>query len=416
MGLAESRVAERDPAAPPTARLVSLFAFAFGWMFLVRNSTGLLAPQLLPALGLGSRHLGILAATLAVSWSLFGWWIPSRFTRIGLRARLAAVCAILAAACLVGAASTNLAVLVVFQLLAGLAGGPALPLIQAGVATWLDSGRRGRYMGLVQGLGGSLLAAVLGPICLVPLVASTGWRGALLILALGAAAAALLATLALPRAARGSAWLDASKPRDPHSAPSGTPGARRNVLLCSAVGGLLVAWLVLGTTFFPLYLVSARGLGAVEMSRVMGLIGAGSLFGVLTIPHLSDRVGRRPALAIGAVLGCLSPLALLTPGLSTEWMRLLVFAGSAAGGTFPLFLAVIPSEAGPAERIATRVGIVQAASELAGGVLAPILAGWLADAHGLRVAVVLASLAPLLAGLLALGVNEPARLESSSQA
>jgi hypothetical protein len=48
---------------------------------------------------------------------------------------------------------------------------------------------------------------------------------------------------------------------------------------------------------------------------------------------------------------------------------------AAAGGCLLLFLAVIPSESVRASQIATSVGIVQAACEIAGGVVAPALLG-----------------------------------------
>jgi MFS family permease len=297
--------------------------------------------------------------------------------------------------------------------MAGCAGGPALPLIQQAVAVRLDAQRRGQYMGWVQGLGGGLLAAIVGPIAFVPLANAAGWKAALLVLAAGAVVLAFaIAQASLPRRAS-----DTRSTRSP--APDNTAQTPRhyasdmsgNSAVCAIVGGLMVGWLVLGTTFFPLYLEAVGGLSTGDMSRTMAVVGAGGLFGLLTIPRLSDRFGRRAVLVLGALLGCASPLALLLPELSLNAQRLFMFAGSAAGGTFPLFLAVIPSESGPGVRIAQRVGIVQAASELSGGVLAPLLAGWLADRHGLRSAVLLAALAPLAAGIAALGVRNVRRAD-----
>jgi MFS transporter, ACS family, hexuronate transporter len=82
-----------------------------------------------------------------------------------------------------------------------------------------------------------------------------------------------------------------------------------------------------------------------------------------------------PYLAAAALLGGLAPWAVMHFEQASAPMLLLVFAGSLAGGCFPLFLAVIPSESVRASQIATSVGIVQAACEIAGGVVAPALLG-----------------------------------------
>jgi MFS family permease len=62
----------------------------------------------------------------------------------------------------------------------------------------------------------------------------------------------------------------------------------------------------------------------------------------------------------------------------------LVFVGWAASGTFPIFMATIPSETIPPRLMATAIGAVIGVGEILGGVSAPTLAGRAADLHDMR--------------------------------
>src|SRR5204863_408921 len=82
---------------------------------------------------------------------------------------------------------------------------------------------------------------------------------------------------------------------------------RRNMILCVLMSIFMVAWMVLGWAFLPLFYVKVRQLSAGEMSVLMSLLGLSAAFFSFVVPGLSDRLGRRPVVAGCSLLGLLVP-------------------------------------------------------------------------------------------------------------
>jgi ACS family hexuronate transporter-like MFS transporter len=89
-------------------------------------------------------------------------------------------------------------------------------------------------------------------------------------------------------------------------------------------------------------------------------------------------------------------------------LAVLFFLGWTAIGTFPLFMATIPSETIDSRHTATVLGLIMGVGEGVGGVLSPTLAGAAADHFGLQAPLWIMTVLPVLAGLLALGLKETA--------
>ena len=85
-----------------------------------------------------------------------------------------------------------------------------------------------------------------------------------------------------------------------------------------------------------------------------------------------------------------------------------MFVGWSAAGTFPVFMATIPSETISAKYLSTVISMVMGVGEIVGGVAAPTLSGMLADQHGLQVPIVIQVGCALTAGILALFLKETA--------
>lgn len=390
-------------------RITVILACAFGVMFLARYALGFLAPQMQTALDLQPKHLGLLAAILASGWSVSGW-VVSKLVILGTgtRAWLAGLLLLLALSCVAASAATGHIWLMTCALIFGIAGGPVLPLIQSVAMQTANPQRRGLIMGLVQSAGGSVIAKVIGPMLLVPCAERFGWRVSFLLVAGVAVLCAYLivAWVPVPRAMDRANKI--TNTRDSLSAEEVEQPVRhssRNVFLCCCIGGLMVGWLMLTTTFFPLYMTTVRQFSPVTMSRFVAVAGAGSLLGVVLIPWLSDYFGRRPVLASCAMLGVVAPAALLLQGVSGSLLGVLMFAGSFAGGIFPLFMSIVPAESVTRSQIATAISTVQAVSELVGGVFIPLIIGWLANQYGLHVAVIGALITALVTAMLALALK-----------
>jgi MFS family permease len=121
------------------------------------------------------------------------------------------------------------------------------------------------------------------------------------------------------------------------------------------------------------------------MGVAMSGFGITSMLSALILPWLSDRIGRRSAITVGAGLGAVA--ALLIASSSSTTALLAVIGVGIAGGTFPLFIAAIPSESAPGGRAASWIAVVQGVGEICGGMLGPLITGSIADLYGPRAAV-----------------------------
>jgi len=182
----------------------------------------------------------------------------------------------------------------------------------------------------------------------------------------------------------------------------------RNMLLCVVMSIFMVSWMVLGWVFLPVFYTKARLLSGSEMKVLMSLLGLSAAFFCFIVPGLSDRLGRRPVVVAANLIGLLVPFAVLYFHGSLYVLGVLVFVGWAASGTFPLFMATIPSETVPARYVATAVGLSVGVGEILGGVGAPALAGSAADRYGLTAPLFIQAGCALIGTLLALGLRETA--------
>ncbi len=83
----------------------------------------------------------------------------------------------------------------------------------------------------------------------------------------------------------------------------------RNVALCAAMSPMLIGTLILTSAFFPLYLTKVRGYSDETMSHIMFFTGLCPAVGAVIIGMISDRIGRKLPMIIGATMTAFSPLA-----------------------------------------------------------------------------------------------------------
>jgi MFS family permease len=175
----------------------------------------------------------------------------------------------------------------------------------------------------------------------------------------------------------------------------------------------MVAWMVLGWAFLPLFYIKVRQIGNGQMSVLMSVLGLSAAFFSFVVPALSDRFGRRPVIVIFNFIGLLVPLAALHFHGSLFMLGTLIFIGWSASGTFPLFMGTVPSETIPARYVATSLGMVVGLGEILGGVGAPAIAGRAADLYGLQAPLVIMMGCAAVGTVLALLLREtaPIRLQ-----
>jgi MFS family permease len=384
--------------------LIWLLSANFGVVFFDRNAFSFLAPFIQPELKLTNTQVGLIGGAFSFAWALAGLAMGSFSDRFGRRKAILVVATLVfsLASVLSGFAGT-FALLLGARMLMGIAEGGIMPITQTLIAAEVAPGRRGLAHGIVQNFGANVLANFLGPIVIVAIANAVGWRNAFFLVALPG----FLMALAIALLVREPRELDA------HPKPTWAQARAllrdRTLLVCVLLSILLVAYLVVFSLFMPLYLVQAKGIDTQRMSWIMSSFGLASIAIAFIVPGLSDAVGRRPVAVVAGLLGVFIPLGALWAGNASVWPYFLAFAaGAAISGVFPLAMATVPSEIVPPGLTATALSLTMGTSEIIGGVLAPSIAGKVADVSGLSATLwILVGLA-VAVGLMALLLRETA--------
>lgn len=389
-------------------RLIVILTLTFGVVFFDRNAMAYLAPFVAPDLGLTNTQIGMLASALSLTWAVSAFGIGALSDATGRRKSIliAAIVVFSLSSVLSGLAGSFL-VLLASRMLMGLSEGGILPISQSLLAVESSAARRGLNMGVMQTLGAALLGSFAAPLVLVALAESYHWRVAFYVAAVpGLICAALVALYVREPGRREAVPAHAA-------APAGRRHFRelfgyRNIWLCSLISCFMVAWMVLGWTFLPLFYVNARGIASSDMSVLMSVLGVSAAVCGFLVPGLSDRLGRKPVMIAFTLIGVVVPIAALYWTGPLWALGALVFVGWSAAGTFAVFMATIPAETVPERYVATALGLVVGIGEIVGGVLSPTAAGRAADRFGLEAPLFIMIACALAATLLALFLRETA--------
>lgn len=384
--------------------LIGVLSIHFGIVFFDRNAFAFLTPFIQPELQLTNTQIGLIGGAFSLAWALSGLVMGSLSDRFGHRKAILIVATIVfsSASVLSGIASTFVMMLGA-RMLMGVAEGGIMPITQTLIAAEVAPERRGLAQGITQNFGANVIANTLGPILIVWMANEFGWRNAFYLVALPGFIMALVIALFV----REPRHLD-NRPK-PTLAEARRLLLDRNILVCMGLSIMLVGYFVVFSYFIPLYLVQTRGFDTTTMSHIMSSMGLAAIAVAFIVPGLSDRFGRRPVALVAGLCGALMPLGALWFDASSAVPFYFAFAAAAAiSGVFPLVMATIPSEVVPPGLTATALSLTMGTSEIVGGVFMPPVTGWLADTHGLTIAVwILAGLA-IATGLGALLLRETA--------
>jgi len=265
---------------------------------------------------------------------------------------------------------------------------------------------------VMQNFGSNLLGSFAAPLVLVAVASTFNWRWAFYL----AGVPGLIMALAIAKYVRQPAAAvtpaRAAAPLAETGMGYGEMLHHRNMWLCMLMAIFMVAWMVLGWAFLPLFYTKVRQIGNGQMSVLMSVLGLSAAFFSFVVPALSDRFGRRPVIVIFNFIGLLVPLAALHFQGSLFMLGTLIFIGWSASGTFPLFMGTVPSETIPARYVATSLGMVVGLGEVLGGVGAPAIAGRAADQYGLQAPVMIMAVCAVVGTVLALFLRETAPIRS----
>jgi MFS family permease len=364
--------------------MLLILTLANGVVAFDRVLASYLSPYLVKDLQLNNAQLGWIASALSLSIA-FSAYLGGRLVDLnGRRKTMLIACTLVFS---LGSAASGMAqgflALLTARFLLGIAEGPMVPVSQTVLAQISAPARRGFNQGFAQMAGAFGLASTLGPLLAVWIADHYGWRTAFFV----SAVPGLVLVLALLLTMRP----DEPVPRAKSEVSQG-PGfiaslgellAIRNMRFVLALAGSFTAWLVLQNVYLPVYLTGTKGLTPAEMSHVLSLGGVAGLAGGITLPLLSDFVGRRAVCVIAGLATLIAPLAMLYLPGDPVLMAGAIFVGWLPLGMAPLFCSIVPGESVPPHLATSAVGLAMGTAELLGGVLAPIVVGPIADARGL---------------------------------
>lgn len=387
-------------------RVLVLLGLAFGFAYFDRMALTFLGPQVQADLGLSNQQLGWLGSGLSLTWALGAYAVGRWSDRIGRRKPFLLAALVAFSLCSVfSGLAWSFGSLLASRIVMGAAEGPFLPICLAIMAAASADSRKGVNAGIVQNVFGSLIGTALAPIILTRIAEAYDWRTAFYLAGVPGLVLAVLI------------WRYIREPEAPIAAPAALNVAgelkvlgellgSRNIQMCALVSIFAVGSIVAGSIFMPVYLAGPRGFDLVTVGNMMAVTGICPAVGAVAAGLMSEKIGRRPALALFTSLMMIAPAALLWIDGTPVVLAAFMFIGWMGLGSFPLFMGVIPAETLGRARAATAMGLVVAVGELVGGVFAAPVAGALGDRYGLDAALYLQLALAALAGLAALLVVE----------
>ena len=391
-----------DRSSRSETSLVAILFFTWGTVFLGRMSALYLAPYFAPEFHLSHRQVGTVASVLAITWAISTFVFGALSDRVGRKPVL--VPAVFAFSILSSASGLvhSFAQLLVVRALMGAAGGPAWSTMTALIEESSPSDRRGRNIGFVVSAA-ALVGLAAAPVLTTQVAARWGWRYAFF----AAAIPGLLMSVLVWKFAHAPA-AESGIHEQPAFSEYISILRYRNIWLCCLGAAGFMSWLFALNVFAPLYITQVAHESATTAGFLLGASGLGSFFLGFLLPSLSDRWGRKPLLLLMAAMSAIVPLAFLVSALYVYpvVLALIVFAANSGQAIASVVLVLVPTESVPAQFRATSIGLSTLAGEVMGATLAPILAGTLAQKHGLAVTMWLAAAGSGLLFLVTLFLRE----------
>jgi predicted MFS family arabinose efflux permease len=386
--------------------LVAILFFTWGTVFLDRMSQLYLAPYFAPEFHLSREQIGTLASVLAITWAASTFFFGALSDRMGRRPVLIPAVFAFSALSWMSGMVHSFHQLLLIRALMGIAEGPTWSIMTALIEESSSIQRRGRNIGFVVSAA-ALVGLAAAPVLTTQVASRWGWRSAFFVAGIPGLLAGFLIWKFVkePSASGGTAH------RKPALADYFSILRYPNIWLCCLGATGFMSWLFALNVFAPLYITEVAHEPPTTAGFLLGASGLGSFFLGFLLPALSDRVGRKPVLLLMAALSAIVPLAFLVPVLYEYPLLLagIVFAANTGQGIASLIMVLIPTESVPPQLRATSIGLTTLVGEIMGATGAPLLAGALAEKHGLGLTMWLAAGGSALVFLAAFFVQEPTR-------
>jgi MFS family permease len=366
-------------------RAIALLTLASGLLGLDRFIVNPLFPAMMRDLSLDYQDLGNMGAVLAVTWGLCALLMGRVSDRVGRRRVI--IPAVVVFSLLVGATGLvgGLVSLLLVRAIMGVAEGACVPAANVAAIEASRPSRKGFNFGVFAN-GLPLIGLGLGPILATQLLGVLpSWRWVFALVAIPGLVTAYL----LHRVLRDRPLVAAAGQGIPEVARGEWGRALRahNVPLCVAVMACTSGALNVVIAMTPNYLTDHLHLPAERMGFVMSAVGVGAFAGGLTLPGLSDRMGRKPVMLFGVFAAAVSLWGFMHAGAGAAegWLFALLLSYSMfAFSAFVILIGPMATESVDVALASTAVGIISGVGEIVGGGVAPAFAGYVAKHFGIE--------------------------------
>jgi MFS family permease len=362
-------------------KAVAMLALGFGLVGLDRFIILPLFPVMMPDLGLNYQDLGNISAVLAIAWGISSIFMGRLSDRIGRRKVLIPAVLLFSLLAGVSGLAGGVGMLLLIRAVMGISEGAFTPTAIAATSEASHPSRMGMNIGIQQAFFPILGLGVAPIIATQLLLVLPSWRWVFLIVSLPGFVLAwflyrYLKETRPPQAvaaedAQNGNWLAALR--------------YRNVPLNIIGMFCMLTSLFVVSVMMPNYLTDYLKLSVQQMGFVMSAIGLGGFLGQLIMPALSDRIGRKTVVIISFLATGLSLWLMIHTGAEPVKLFMLLFLTTFFNfSMICMTVGPLTSESVPRALTSTATGLVVGIGEIFGGGVAPAIAGFIAQNHGIE--------------------------------
>ncbi|MEM1146160.1 MAG: MFS transporter [Pseudomonadota bacterium] len=389
-------------------RAIILLSLGFGVVGLDRFIINPLFPVMAEDLNLSLQDQGLIAGVLALTWGLSGIFSGNLCDRIGIKKVL--VGSVIIFSCLVAFSglAAGLISLLIIRALMGFAEGGYVPASIVATVDASRSDRIGMNIGIQQ-MSMPFFGLFIGPLLAIGLLGILpGWEYVFGVIAIPGFILAYLLFKNIKSTETRSQPLPG---QGADQVPSlWAPLQYRNIVVAIGAMFCFLTTLHVLATFLPIFITDYLDQSMQTMGGMMAALGGGGLIGMILIPSLSDRFGRKIIMVGALTIECFVFLLWVgsgttSPALITPCLFLISLLNS---GVVATIIGPIVNTTVPRAMAATATGLVGGLGEIVGGAIAPAVSGTVADAYGVEIIPKIILVTAILGTLIiAFGIEEP---------
>ena len=398
-------------------KLTLLFCLMWGFVGIQRVIISVLGPTIIEDLELTDTQFGLIVAVTGLVWAFGTLLFAALGDRFGRRP-IVALCTILASvfSWVTGLVGSFTQMLLVRGGLGLFEGGPFGPAIGT-LSEEAPPHRRAMNAGLVTGAF-MLIGVCLGSQAAAMLLDKFGdWRRVFYVVSIPGIIVGILIFVVMKESPSVAEAIRRRKSGEAEQKDA-TEKVRlvdalkyKNVLL-SAINSIpIMGWLYVFTAFAALFLTRVHDFNILQIGYIIAASGLGGFLGEFIMGAISDRIGRKKALIISALL-CTAfgiPVVMLPVGTSALVFGAFFFMfGLFGAGMYPMYVGTLPSESVPPQIAGMAVAIPTATGETLGAALMPYIAGVLSDNIGNYAPMWMAAIAGIIVAIVSIFYIETA--------